>query len=112
MKCVCGKEMVNTIDGCYHCDNCGFAINDLVFRPRVGIGQAIGYDKPFIQQGWQCPKCGAILAPHQDYCPFCSGSKGGSFGITTITNPKDFTIAPCTSVSSDRKVTGTLKAED
>lgn len=26
----------------------------------------------FIQQGWQCPKCGAILAPHQDYCPFCS----------------------------------------
>ena len=29
----------------------------------------------FIQQGWQCPKCGAILAPHQDYCPFCSKQK-------------------------------------
>lgn len=26
----------------------------------------------FIQQGWECPKCGAILAPHQSYCPFCS----------------------------------------
>ena len=26
----------------------------------------------FIQQGWECPKCGAILAPHQNYCPFCS----------------------------------------
>lgn len=26
----------------------------------------------FIQQGWQCPKCGAILAPNQSYCPFCS----------------------------------------
>lgn len=25
----------------------------------------------FIQQGWQCPKCGAILAPNQNYCPFC-----------------------------------------
>ena len=28
--------------------------------------------KPFLQQGWECPKCGAILAPHQSYCPFCS----------------------------------------
>lgn len=26
----------------------------------------------FIQQGWECPKCGAILAPNQNYCPFCS----------------------------------------
>ena len=26
----------------------------------------------FIQQGCECPKCGAILAPHQNYCPFCS----------------------------------------
>ena len=29
-------------------------------------------EKQFIQQGWECPKCGAILAPHQNYCPFCS----------------------------------------
>lgn len=31
----------------------------------------------FIQQGWQCPKCGAILAPNQHYCPFCSPSEYG-----------------------------------
>lgn len=31
----------------------------------------------FIQQGWECPKCGAILAPHQHYCPFCSPSEYG-----------------------------------
>ena len=31
----------------------------------------------FIQQGWQCPKCGAILAPNQSYCPFCSPSEYG-----------------------------------
>lgn len=31
----------------------------------------------FIQQGWQCPKCGAILAPNQHYCPFCSSSEYG-----------------------------------
>lgn len=29
----------------------------------------------FIQQGWECPKCGAILAPHQNYCPFCSSKE-------------------------------------
>lgn len=33
--------------------------------------------KPFLQQGWECPKCGAILAPHQSYCPFCSPSEYG-----------------------------------
>ena len=31
----------------------------------------------FIHQGWQCPKCGAILAPNQHYCPFCSPSEYG-----------------------------------
>ena len=31
----------------------------------------------FIQQGWECPKCGAILAPHQHSCPFCSPSEYG-----------------------------------
>lgn len=31
----------------------------------------------WIQQGWECPKCGAILAPHQHYCPFCSPSEYG-----------------------------------
>lgn len=36
----------------------------------------------FIQQGWQCPKCGAILAPNQSYCPFCS--KKESDWITTV----------------------------
>lgn len=38
--------------------------------------------KPFLQQGWECPKCGAILAPHQAYCPFCS--KKESDWITTV----------------------------
>ena len=38
--------------------------------------------KPILQQGWECPKCGAILAPHQSYCPFCS--KKESDWITTV----------------------------
>lgn len=36
----------------------------------------------FIQQGWECPKCGAVLAPNQSYCPFCS--KKESDWITTV----------------------------
>ena len=44
---------------------------------------ACGIPAPkWIQQGWQCPKCGAILAPHQSYCPFCS--KKESDWITTV----------------------------
>ncbi len=34
-------------------------------------------EKQFIQQGWECPKCGAILSPQQHYCPFCSPSEYG-----------------------------------
>ena len=31
----------------------------------------------WIQQGWQCPKCGAVLAPNQSYCLFCSPPEYG-----------------------------------
>lgn len=58
----------------------------------------------FIQQGWECPKCGAVLAPNQSYCPFCSPSEYGrsNWVVTTpvrvpleqYTNPN-----PSTSIS-------------
>ena len=129
MKCQrCGKEMRNTIGGCYTCDECGFGINDLVYRGGRGMcvnglqteslttpytndvitsvngivkerteSTTLGpYDTPsnigtvtiprstdkatipdwsnhgWVQQGWQCPKCGAILSPNTPFCPFCS----------------------------------------
>ena len=38
MKCwICGKEMENTIGGCYHCKDCGVGIDDLVFRYELKI---------------------------------------------------------------------------
>lgn len=40
----------------------------------------------FIQQGWECPKCGAVLAPNQSYCPFCSPSEYGRSNWV-VTNP-------------------------
>ena len=27
----------------------------------------------FIQQGWECPKCGAVMSPWQNHCINCTG---------------------------------------
>ena len=40
----------------------------------------------WMQQGWECPKCGAVMSPHTDCCVNCRGNKGG-FSITTIGDP-------------------------
>lgn len=40
----------------------------------------------WMQQGWECPKCGAVMAPHVDCCVNCRGNKGGGTA-TTVTNP-------------------------
>lgn len=39
MKCIrCNEDMTNTLGGNYHCQKCGFAINDLVYRGNdIGI---------------------------------------------------------------------------
>lgn len=36
-------------------------------------------------QGWICPKCGRVMAPHIDYCVFCCSSSG----VTINTNKLD-----------------------
>ena len=56
----------------------------------------------FIQQGWQCPKCGAILAPNQRYCPFCSPSEYGRtnwLGTNTSTSGQYTNPNPSTTIS-------------
>lgn len=56
----------------------------------------------FIQQGWECPKCGAILAPHQKHCPFCSPSEYGRtnwLGTNTPTSGQYTNPNPSTTIS-------------
>lgn len=62
----------------------GVATNDgIVEAENIEIPKSCNIPAPqFIQQGWECPKCGAILAPNQSYCPFCS--KKENDWITTV----------------------------
>jgi hypothetical protein len=42
----------------------------------------------WLQQGWECPKCGAVMSPTTACCVNCRGNKGGGMP-TTITNPAE-----------------------
>ncbi len=39
----------------------------------------------WMQQGWECPKCGAVMAPHVDCCVNCRGNKGGGTATSSPT---------------------------
>ena len=39
----------------------------------------------WMQQGWECPKCGAVMGPHVDCCVNCRGNKGGGTATTSPT---------------------------
>ena len=38
----------------------------------------------WMQQGWECPKCGAVMSPHTNCCVNCRGNKGGGTATTNI----------------------------
>jgi hypothetical protein len=88
MQCIrCGKEMVNTSGGNYHCPSCNMSINDLVYRPsNCDIPMPSGFGE---QKGWICPVCGRGLAPWMDCCP-CKGSEMKiTYGTSTVTDNEE-----------------------
>lgn len=81
MQCIrCGKEMVNTTGGNYHCPSCGHAVDDLVYRPSncdIPMPNDFGEWK-----GWICPVCGRGVAPWTSFCP-CQSDWKITYGTST-----------------------------
>ena len=107
MKCLrCGEEMYSTVSGGsdsvrgnytetkHICPKCHYEVsdnfNDLVYRA------------PFFQPdhsvtvtnyGWICPKCGAVLSPSIQECPYCTPYKV-TCGPNTVPLSNDITSQP------------------
>lgn len=87
MKCPkCGEEMYSTISGGsdsvlgnyteikHICPKCHYEVsdnfNDLVYRAPF-----FKPDYSVTNYGWICPKCGAVLSPSTNECPYCTSYK-------------------------------------
>ena len=87
MKCPrCGEEMYSTISGGsdsvrgnytetkHICPKCHYEVsdnfNDLVYRAPF-----FKPDYSVTNYGWICPKCGAVLSPSTQECPYCTPYK-------------------------------------
>lgn len=114
MKCLrCGEEMYSTVSGGsdsvrgnytetkHICPKCHYEVidnfNDLVYRA------------PFFQPdhsvtvtnyGWICPKCGAVLSPSIQECPYCTPYKV-TCGPDSVSSIKS---VPTTDVTSQPQV--------
>lgn len=89
MKCPkCGKEMYSTVSGGsdsvrgnytetkHICPKCHYEVsdnfNDLVYRaPFFKPDNSV----TVTNYGWICPKCGAVLSPSIQECPYCTPHK-------------------------------------
>ena len=56
----------------------------------------------WMPQGWECPKCGAVMSPTTSCCINCSGITGGN--ATTIINPTIDYIPPQSSTGETNKL--------
>lgn len=45
----------------------------------------------FYEQGWVCPKCGAVMSPRQQYCINCFNNNA-KFTCSVTTSPKSDSV--------------------
>lgn len=113
MKCPkCGKEMYssvsagsdtargNYIDTKYVCPGCGYEAKNIIDVNGIGMIGNFVPDYPATNYGWICPKCGAVLSPSIQECPYCTSYK------VTCGTISEFPIkpVPTTDVTSQAQV--------
>lgn len=113
MKCPkCGQEMYssvsagsdtargNYIDTKYICPGCGYEAKNIIDVNGIGMIGNFVPDYPATNYGWICPKCGAVLSPSTQECPYCTPHK------LTCGTINEFPIkaVPTTDVTSQAQV--------
>ena len=95
----------NYVELKYICSKCGYEVkdnlNDLIHSaPFFQPGVVQQPDISVTNYGWICPKCGAVLSPSTQECPYCTPHK------LTCGTINEFPIkaVPTTDVTSQAQV--------